>query len=76
MNKNELSESYQKIVENKKIDENKFLLGKVKYDDKILHKSKLLKFYIEDQEPKKTQKEFDKLFKKIRKNKKYFHDIR
>ncbi len=76
LNKNELSESYQKIVENKKIDENKFLLGKVKYDDKILHKSKLLKFYIEDQEPKKTQKEFDKLFKKIRKNKKYFYSAK
>ena len=47
-------------------------LGKVKYNDKILHQSKIMKFYLENEEEKKIQKDIDKIFKKINKNKKYF----
>ena len=47
-------------------------MGKIKYNDKILHQSKILKYYIEGENKKKAQKEIDKVFKKITKNKKYF----
>ncbi len=52
-------------------DEN-LSLGKVKYNDKVLHQSKILKYYVEGENKKKAQKEIDKVFKKITKNKKYF----
>ena len=48
-------------------------MGKVKYNDKILHQSKILKYYIEDDGNfKKTQKDLDKLLKRIIKDRKYF----
>ncbi len=50
----------------------KSLFGKIKYNDKILHQSRILKYYIEDESKKKIQKDIDKIFKKITKNKKYF----
>ena len=48
------------------------IAGKIKYNDKILHQSKILKYYIEGENKKKVQKDIDKIFKKITKNKKYF----
>ena len=51
---------------------NKVILGKIKYNDKILHQSKIIKFYIEKENVKKIQKDLDKILKKINKNKKYF----
>ena len=48
------------------------ILGKIKYNDKILHQSKILKYYLEGENKKKVQKDIDKIFKKIVKNKKYF----
>ena len=47
-------------------------MGKVKYNDKILHQSKILKYFLEGENKKKVQKDIDKLFKKVIKNKKYF----
>ena len=44
----------------------------MKYNDKILHQSKILKYFIEGENKKKVQKDIDKIFKKISKNKKYF----
>ena len=35
----------------------KLNLGKVKYNDKVLHQSKIIKFYIENEEQKKVQKD-------------------
>tara|TARA_B100001248_G_scaffold64627_1_gene45131 strand:- start:8232 stop:9962 length:1731 start_codon:yes stop_codon:yes gene_type:complete len=46
--------------------------GKVKYNDKILHQSKIIRFYLENVSEKKIQKEIDRTFKKLSKNKKYF----
>ena len=42
------------------------------YNDKILHQSKILKYYVEGENKKKIQKDIDRIFKKITKNKKYF----
>ena len=37
-----------------------------------MHQSKIIKYYIEGENKKKVQKDIDKIFKKISKNKKYF----
>ena len=40
--------SYQEGVQINIISEEEFILGKVKYDDKILHRSILIKYFTED----------------------------
>ena len=70
------SKEYQEIAKSRVISEEEFLLGKIKYNDKILHQSKVLKYYLDQENKKKTQKDFDKIFKKIRKNKKYFYSAK
>ena len=73
----EIPESYKKIVERNIILERKQNLGKIKYDDKILHRSKLLKIFSENSTDKeKISKDFDKIYKKISKNRKYFFSIK
>ena len=67
-----LSEKYQEVALSRIISEEDLMLGKVKYNDKILHQSKILKYYVEGENKKKVQKDIDKIFKRISKNKKYF----
>ena len=67
-----LPEKYQEVALSRVLSEEDLLLGKVKYNDKILHQSKILKYYVEGENKKKVQKDIDKIFKKISKNKKYF----
>ena len=69
-------EQYKEIAENRLLKNTEVQLGKVKYNDKILHQSKIIKFYVENEEGKKIQKEIDKTFKKINKNKKYFYSAK
>ncbi len=69
-------EQYKEIAANKLLKNTEPQLGKVKYNDKILHQSKIIKFYVENEEVKKIQKEIDKTFKKINKNKKYFYSAK
>ena len=72
INLDEIPESYHEAVEKNIISEEEFKLGKVKYDDKILHRSRLVKYFNKESNKKKIQKDFNKIYKKIRKNKKYF----
>ena len=65
-------EKYQETAQSRILSETNFLKGKIKYNDKILHQSKILKYYIEGEDKKKIQKDIDKIFKKVSKNKKYF----
>ncbi len=67
-----IPEKYKEVVQTRIILEEQNKLNKVKYNDKILHQSKIIKFYIENEEYKKIQKDIDKIFKKLIKNKKYF----
>ena len=67
-----MPKEYQEIAVTKIITNDDILLGKVKYNDKILHQSKILKYFVEGESKKKVQKDIDKIFKKITKNKKYF----
>ena len=71
-----ISEKYQEIAQNRIIGDDEFLLGKVRYNDKILHQSKIIKYYIEEANEKKIQKDIDKIFKKISKNRKYFYSAK
>ena len=71
-----ISEKYQETAQNRIISDDEFLLGKVKYNDKILHQSKIIKYYTEEVNEKKVQKDIDKIFKKISKNRKYFYSAK
>ena len=67
-----LPKDYQEIALARIVTDEDLILGKVKYNDKIIHQSKILKYYVEGENKKKVQKDIDKIFKKISKNKKYF----
>ena len=71
-----ISERYQEIAQSRIIRDDEFASGKVKYNDKILHQSKILKYYFENENEKKVQKDIDKIFKKISKNRKYFYSAK
>ena len=73
---NNISKRYQEVAQNRIINDDEFKFGKVRYNDKILHQSKIIKYYIEEENKKKTQKDIDKIFKKISKNKKYFYSAK
>jgi len=63
---------YQILVAKNIIYEKENKLGKIKYNDKKYHTSKIIKYYVEKKiSKKKTQKELVKVHKKIKKNKKY-----
>ena len=68
----EIPESYQEVVQKNIITTEELKLGKIKFDDKILHRSRLLKYFNEETDQKKAQKDFIKIYKKIKKNRKYF----
>ena len=51
-----IPEDYREIAEKKIIENEEIKLGKVKYNDKVLHQSKIMKFYLENEENKKIQK--------------------
>ena len=68
--------NYKEISEKKMLTNQEATLGKIKYNDKTLHQSKILKFYLENENEKKVQKEINKIFKKISKNKKYFYSAK
>ena len=72
INLEDVPESYQEVVQSNIISGKDFKLGKIKYNDKILHRSKLIKYYTENANFKKIQKDLDKVYKKIKKDKKYF----
>ena len=72
----DIPESYQEVVTNNIISEEELILGKVKYDDRILHRSRVIKYFTEDEDKKKIQKDFDKIYKKIKRNKKYFYSAK
>ena len=69
----DIPEAQKKLVSQNIILEKSNNLGKIKYDDKILHRSKAIKLFTEDNPSKdKINKEFLSIYKKISKNKKYF----
>ena len=71
-----ISDRYQEVAQSRIISSKELLLGKIKYNDKILHQSKIIKYYVDVENEKKVQKDIDKIFKKISKNKKYFYSAK
>jgi hypothetical protein len=64
--------SYRQLVTENIIFEKNNNLGKIKYNDNYYHTSRVIKFYTEkDTFKKKPEKEFEAVYKKIKRNKKY-----
>ncbi len=72
----EVPNSYKEIVSKNIKSEEELNMGKIKYDDKIFHQSRLLKYFTEKENPKKIQKDLEKIYKKIKKNRKYFYSAK
>ena len=72
INLDDVEESYKEVVQKNIITKEELKLGKIKFNDKILHRSRLLKYFNEEIDQKKAQKDFIKIYKKIKKNRKYF----
>ena len=71
-----IPEKYQKFAQSRILSAEELSLGKIKYNDKILHQSKILKYLTEKENNKKIQKDIDRVFKKIGKNRKYFYSAK
>ena len=67
-----IPKKFQDAALKRVLSNEEILLGKVKYNDKILHQSRIIKYYVEGENKKKSQKDIDKIFKKVIKNNKYF----
>ncbi len=73
-----ISEKYQEAANSRIINNEIMLQRKIKYNDKILHQSRIIKYYVENESEneKKVQKDINKIFKKISKNRKYFYSAK
>ena len=77
LDSSDIPDNLKKTVERNIILEKTEELGKIKYDDKVLHRSKAIKYFTEENANKeKTNKDFLNVYKKISKNKKYFFSIK
>ena len=74
---NDIPKEYVNVVE-RNINTNETLSDrKIKFDDKVLHRSKLIRYFYEKDYPiKKTQKELDGVYKKIKRNRNYFYSAK
>ena len=70
----EISEDYADLV---KVNLNSNLTTKVAFDNDILHRSKIIKHFLDNNvKLSRTEKDFKSVYKKIKKNKKYFISIK
>ena len=77
INLNDVPKEYVSIVERNIISSKSLGQKKIKFDDKTLHRSKLIRYFYEKDYPiKKTQKELDNIYKKIKRNKNYFYSAK
>ena len=71
---NEIPENYVELIK-QNLDRN--LADEVKFDNDILHRSKVIKHFLDNNEKlNRTEKDFKSVYKKIKKNKKYFISIK
>ena len=72
----EIPESYHELV-SKILDRNLEAIKQIKFDNDVLHRSKVIKHFLDDGEKiNRTKKDFKAVYKKIKKNKKYFVSIK
>ncbi|MAJ22260.1 MAG: hypothetical protein CBC24_00455, partial [Candidatus Pelagibacter sp. TMED64] len=75
IDKEEIPSRYTSIVDNYLV-KSKQIRKKIKYNNDILHKSKILRYFFDDgYKENKIDKDLKQIFKKIKKNKKYFFSI-
>ena len=76
IDKKEIPQSYEDAVESvlkNNLDSEK----KIKFENDILHRSKVIKHFLDNRkETSKTEKEFKSVYKKMKRNKKYFISIK
>ena len=73
----EIPENYLSTVEKNIISNQSLNQQKIKFDDKTLHRSKLIRYFYEKDYPiKKTQKELENIHKKIKRNRNYFYSAK
>ena len=61
----------------KNLDQNLLKTKRIAFDNDILHRSKVLKHFLDNNEKlNRTEKDFKTVYKKIKKNKKYFYSIK
>jgi len=74
INSEDIPEGYSEVVEQhleKKNDK------KIKFDNEILHRSKVIRHFLsENVQKSRTEKDFKSVYKKIKRNKKYFISIK
>ena len=69
-----IPENYVELVK-QNLDKN--LTSKIKFDNDILHRSKVIRHFLENNEKlSRTEKDFKAVYKKIKRNKKYFISIK
>jgi len=69
-----IPEYYVELIEQ---NLNKNSVTKIKFDNDILHRSKIIKHFLDNGEKiSRTEKDFKSVYKKIKKNKKYFISIK
>ena len=73
---NDIPKNYVDIVE-KNLEMGLQDTKKIKFDNEILHRSKVIKHFLDNYDKKvRTEKDFKAVYKKIKKNKKYFISIK
>ena len=73
---NEIPSSYTELVE-ENLSRNSKSAKKIKFDNEIIHRSKVIKHFLDENEKiSKTEKDFKSVYKKIKRNKKYFISIK
>jgi len=74
INEDEISEDYIALIKQNLEQKS---LTKVKFNNDILHRSKVIKHFLENNEKvSRTEKDLKSVYKKIKKNKKYFISIK
>ena len=73
---NKIPESYHELIR-QNLDVNQITAKQIKFDDEILHKSKVIKHFLDKNEKiSRTEKDLKAVYKKMKKNKKYFISIK
>ncbi len=71
----EIPDNYRELVK-ENLDKKLINTKQIKFDNDILHRSKVLKHFLDNNEKiSRTEKDFKAVYKKIKKNKKYFLSI-
>ncbi len=76
INPSEIPENYKDLVTTN-IEQSYKIVKKIKYENDVLHKSKVIKHFLDNENKiNRTQKDFKTVYKKIKRNKKYFLSIK